>query len=59
MNEVTEIDNHIRFVTWTSLHRHVERPLAEEGLTIRWHVAQIIHNHEYLDDTLVGVEQRL
>lgn len=59
MNEITQVDYHIRFVTWASLDGHVERPLAEEGLAIRWHVAQVVYNHEYFDNALVGIEQRL
>jgi len=59
MNEVAQVDHDIGFVTGTSLDGHVERPLAEERLTVWRHVTQVVNYNEYLDDALVWIEQRL
>ena len=38
--------------------RHVERPLPQEGLRIRRHVRQVVHDDEHLDDGAERVEKR-
>ena len=32
--------------------------LSEEGLRVGWHVPQVVHHDEHLDDGAKGVEER-
>ena len=59
MNEVAQVDHEIWTVTRTAFDGHVQRSLAKKGLTVRWHVTQIINNNEHLHHSLVWIKQRL
>lgn len=40
-----------------AIGRHVERPLADEGLRVGRHVAQVVHDDEHLHHRPQRVEQ--
>ena len=56
MDEVSEPLLSIGIVIGT-VGRHVESPLSQEGLRVRWHITEIVHDHEHLDHRAQGVEQ--